>query len=36
MNKEELYKYFLDQLTNGDAYLVIGKGKARYVHQINN
>lgn len=30
MNKEELKQYFLNQLTNGDAYLVIGKGKAKY------
>ena len=30
MNKEELKKYFLDQLTNGEAYLVISKGNARY------
>lgn len=30
MNKEELYQYFLSQLTNGEAYLIIGKGKAKY------
>ena len=30
MNKDKLYKYFLEQLTNGEAYLVIGKGKAKY------
>ncbi len=30
MNKEELKKYFLNQLTNGEAYLVISKGNARY------
>ncbi len=30
MDKKEMENYFLDQLVNGEAYLVIGKGKARY------
>ena len=30
MNKEELYNYFLSQLTNGDCYLSIGQGNAKY------
>ena len=30
MNKEELKQYFLSQLTNGEMYLVISMGKAKY------
>ncbi len=30
MSKEELYDYFLQQLTDGSCYMVIGKGKASY------
>jgi alpha-glucosidase len=30
MNAEELEKYFLDQLSNGECYLVVGKGRANY------
>ncbi len=30
VKKEELYRYFLDQLTNGEAYVEVGKGKASY------
>lgn len=30
MNKNELYQYFLSQLTDGRCYIVISKGKARY------
>ncbi len=30
MDKKELEKYFLDQLVNQEAYLIIGKGKAKY------
>ena len=30
MNKTELAKYFLDQLTNGDCYIIVGRCKAKY------
>jgi alpha-glucosidase len=30
MNADELEKYFLDQLSNGECYLIVGKGKASY------
>lgn len=30
MDKESLYRYFINQLTNGEAYVIIGKGKAKY------
>jgi alpha-glucosidase len=30
MNKQELEDYFTSQLTSGDCYLIVGKGRARY------
>jgi alpha-glucosidase len=30
MDQEELLQYFLGQLTNGECYLIVSKGKARY------
>ena len=30
MNHDELARYFIDQLTNGECYLVVSKGKASY------
>ena len=30
MNQEELSKYFIDQLTNGECYLIVSRGKAHY------